>query len=283
MAKVLGPAQANTQPEIELEDDDTQLEEIQDDEETSDEQEADEQDNNPETDADDAAREDEQEAGAEDEEVASAEDDTSGEEQRVEASRKKSASQIIREQKAEIKRIREEREAEARQRVAEQAREEERRRIADRQTQEQLAAREREMLEAMDPVERVRYENKKTNDAVLAELNRVRREAADARDQAQFQARVSADPDIGAYADEVEATLVKLRANGGDTNREAILAYLVGRDALANKQVKQTKVRADAQRRVKQVSSKAPSGRASSNATRGKGKTPEDRLAGVNI
>lgn len=276
MAKVLGPGQPAThdEPETELEEEQNVVPGEGD---TPEEEETEIQE------SEEGALTDEEDGAEETFEDDEGHDDGAVEQQAAARKGKKSASEVIREQKAELKRLREEREKGARERIADQARLDERTRINNQQNQAVNEQREREMLEAMDPVERVRYESKKSENRILAELNRTRMEAADAKDHAAFQAKISSDPDLGAYADEVEQTLQKVRSTGGNTDRVTTLAYLIGRDALANKGAKKTSARAAADRRVRQVSSKAPSGRASEGATRGKGKTAEDRLAGVII
>ncbi len=199
------------------------------------------------------------------------------------APRKKGASTVIREQKAEVKRLREENERLAREKIAQDAAAAERARLQGGQNAELAAAREREMLANMDPLERLEYQRVKDRQFLENEVRRNRMEAADARDFASFQSRMASDPDLSGYAQEVEQTLANVRASGGDTNREAVLAYLIGRDALANKGQTKKKSQDAAARRVRQVSGNAPSARASGNATKGGGKSLEEKLANIQL
>lgn len=199
------------------------------------------------------------------------------------AKTKKGASDVIREIKAENKRLREEREQFAREKIAADAARAERERLTGGQNAELAAARERELLAQMDPIDRLEYQRQRGEDSLREELRRTRLEAADARDYAVFQSKIAADPDLAVYGPEIEQTLANVRAQGGNTTRDAVLAYLVGRDALANKGAKKQKSQEAAARRVRQVSGAAPSARTSTNAARGGGKTLEEKLANVKL
>jgi len=103
-----------------------------------------------------------------------------------------------------------------------------------RNQQQSVGAAEREAaaLANMDPLERIEYQLRKTEQASEHRIAALRNEMAEANDKAAFAARCAADARLAKIAPEVEAALAQSRANGMVVPRETVAAYLLGQKIL---------------------------------------------------
>lgn len=137
--------------------------------------------------------------------------------------------------------------------------------------QRQQPQREEEFI---DPEEKWRRD-------VEAKTNQALAMANDLNDKASYNLQASKNPLYSRYVDRVEAELQKVRAGGGNASREAILAYVVGQDTLAN-QGKPTKTAQRVQQQNTAARGSTPGMRSNvQQPSRSASKSLEDRLDGV--
>lgn len=105
----------------------------------------------------------------------------------------------------------------------------------------------------------------------------------DFRDEARYDAVASTDTNKGRsyakYKDEVETLLTKMRSNGNDAKREALVQYLIGRDALAaadKPKAKTKEAKAAATKRVETSNASSLSGRGGDRSGKGSGISQSD-------
>lgn len=150
------------------------------------------------------------------------------------------------------------------------------------QSEEQKRA-EAARLELMEPHERVAYQANKDKQELQNQVNMLALQMQDARDEAAFNAKASIDPRYAAHLESVNRMHAELRSKGVSTSREDILAYQIGKQALAQAAKADTEKRATADKRKAAVAGKPASARSDQGATRGKGKSLEDKLANVQL
>lgn len=112
-------------------------------------------------------------------------------------------------------------------------------------------------------------------------------QAADASDRATFTARYASNPVFGRYAERVEATLRDARSKGGNPDRETVLKYLLGEDAMQKLgEAKKTQTQ-QGQRNIQRQTTRPSSGRGDQPAVRRGNLTDaqqrERRLENVNL
>lgn len=149
--------------------------------------------------------------------------------------------------------------------------------------EEQARIRE-EKLAIMEPHERTAYlQNERidqlTRNQQLAELRH-----HDAIDKAAYEGKASQNPIYAKHKEAVEKTLESLRNKGTNTSREELLKWIIGDEALKAKPSKAAVVKKEAAAvRVSAAKGKSTSANSDSGAYTGKGKSAEERLAGVFI
>jgi hypothetical protein len=122
-----------------------------------------------------------------------------------------------------------------------------------RQSQAEQDAAERARLELMSPDERTDYLVSKTRNEVQNEIRQLRFEQSDIADRTRFDGLCSRKPHFADIADDVESELTRLRRQGGNSTRETVALYLIGKRAderagrAKGKQVKQGKQNIDRQ------------------------------------
>jgi len=143
---------------------------------------------------------------------------------------------------------------------------------------------ERARLEMMTPDERAEYRVNKALTRFQSEQQVTAFRTQEQLDKQSFDTECRTNPMARRFADEVETELNKIRSEGGNVPRQAVLMYVIGR-AFLNKEAKtrdkraattQTKMRSAAVR-PSNSRSDAASGRSQ------RGKSLEDRLDGVPI
>jgi hypothetical protein len=126
--------------------------------------------------------------------------------------------------------------------------------------------------EYVDPDEKWRRDTEsKVNQALFS--------ANDLNDKAAYAMQKVTNPQYAKYEARVEAELQSIRQKGGNATREGVLAFLVGKDVLANNG-KPTRASKQASERVAAARS-APVGNKSNVAPARGEKTAADRLNGI--
>jgi hypothetical protein len=107
----------------------------------------------------------------------------------------------------------------------------------------------------------------------------------DQADKSSFEAKAAVNPLYKRWAPKVEEQLAKLRSNGTNVAREAVLHYVVGQAAVASYNSKQNgSRRAGGARRVARQTTKPGDTRSDTQAPRrGSQRSLEDRLDGVTL
>lgn len=100
-----------------------------------------------------------------------------------------------------------------------------------RQT-EQQASLERERLALMAPEEKYEYLLQKQAEQTRTEVGALRFQMQDASDRSGFESLCARNPAFEAVRDEVESGLAKMRNGGGNTTRENLAIYLIGKRAI---------------------------------------------------
>lgn len=122
-------------------------------------------------------------------------------------------------------------------------------------------------LANMEPWERTEYLRQESDQAMRAELARIRFESQDNADKVAFDALAARSPVAGKLKDDVEARLREMRATGMTAPRETILKYLIGERALGNAGRATGKARkAAAANRERQTARPAATGRGDAGA-----------------
>lgn len=142
---------------------------------------------------------------------------------------------------------------------------------------------EQERMALMDPSERAIYEANKNTQRMQNEVNMLRIQMQDSTDAANYNAKAQVDTRYAKYKGQVDEMHKKLSSQGNLVNRESILAYIIGEQSLKNVTESESKKKEAAGKRQAKVSAKPASARGDTSATRGSGRTPESRLAGVLI
>ena len=149
----------------------------------------------------------------------------------------------------------------------------------------EAARQEAARVAAMDPAERERYEDKKAITALQTQVQNLGFAQQDGLDRARFEAKAEFNPVYKKYAPAVEEELQRLRANGFNSNREAVLTYKLGeatRKKLEAGSAGGQRRKDAAGERVRKVNSRPANLRGDGSGSR-QGKTEEDRLRGVQI
>lgn len=100
-----------------------------------------------------------------------------------------------------------------------------------RRSQEEVASERRERLSLMTADEKAEYLADETRSITDRRLAQIEFNSADRADRADFRALCASDRVVAAVQADVEEELVKIRRNGGNTDRETIATYLIGKRA----------------------------------------------------
>jgi len=139
-------------------------------------------------------------------------------------------------------------------------------RARPQQTQE-TPEQERARIALMTQEERVTYLLEKSAKQNEQAIRQVQFAAADQSDRAAYQAKAAYDPRFRKFEGEVESRLADLRRQGGNANREVVLAYLIGEKVLGA-QPKVDDARRQGQQRIQRQQARATSGRSDLPANR---------------
>lgn len=147
-------------------------------------------------------------------------------------------------------------------REAEEAKREIARLLQERQAPRQPdPEEERRRLDMMSDAERFEYLLNKQNAAFQTQLQRLSLQVETQTDQAQFQSRVAADPDLKKYAPEVERRFGELMAQGRPQTRESILKYLLGEALLTKRSSALPKARKAGEENIRRAQTRPSSPR----------------------
>ena len=105
-------------------------------------------------------------------------------------------------------------------------------------------------LALLDPEARIREELNEAKQGFAREMQVVRFTTQDGNDRAAFQAKATVDPLFKKWEPRVEAELTALRNQGQNVEREKLMYYLIGKNAVEGRQAAKPGQRAEAQRRV---------------------------------
>lgn len=149
------------------------------------------------------------------------------------------------------------------------------------QTTRESPEQEAQRLALMTPEERMEYrfdqaqrQNQQTMQAMAFQMQ-------DTSDKSAFATLCMSDPVAAKYKDKVESELTRLRSQGQNVNREALLDYLIGRDVRAKRGPAADRQRKDGERRIaRQTGVPSNSKGDSAPAKRGE-KSLEEKLANV--
>ena len=146
-----------------------------------------------------------------------------------------------------------------------------------RETPEQVQQR----MALMTPEERLEYKldqaerrNQQNMQAMAFQMN-------DGNDKAAFTALRARDSVADRYADRVEAELTRLRTQGQNVSREALLDYMVGKDIRAKGGAAKSKQQKDGERRISRQTAAPGNSRGDSAPAKRGEKSLEDKLADV--
>lgn len=130
-----------------------------------------------------------------------------------------------------------------------------------RQTQEQQEL-ERQRVALMDPEEKTGYLLNRQAETTRREIDALKFQMQDASDRSGFEGLCARNPAFDAVRDEVEKGLRDMRNGGGNTSRENLAIFLIGKRAIerAGKGGK-AKQAAKGQQRVQSQRVAAPAGR----------------------
>lgn len=92
---------------------------------------------------------------------------------------------------------------------------------------------EQARLDAMDPLQRIEHRLEQSQRELQASIQRTQFESRDMVDKTEFQSLARTNPVVARYNDKVEKALSDMRAGGHTAPRKAVLAYLIGNEALA--------------------------------------------------
>jgi hypothetical protein len=107
-------------------------------------------------------------------------------------------------------------------------------------------------LALLDPEARIREELNEAKQGFAREMQVVRFTTQDGNDRAAFQAKATVDPLYKKWEPRVEAELTELRRQGQNVDRERLMYYLIGKNAVEGRQAARPGQRAAAERRVSQ-------------------------------
>ena len=105
-------------------------------------------------------------------------------------------------------------------------------------------------LAFLTPEERITAELHEARQQFSREMQVMRFTSADGSDKAAFQAKATVDPLFKKWEPRVEAELTTLRNQGQNVEREKLMYYLIGKNAVEGRQAVRPGQRAEAQRRV---------------------------------
>ena len=149
------------------------------------------------------------------------------------------------------------------------------------ESQEEEAAR----LALMSPEERITYRTERSVNTIRAETQRMFGSVQDQADATAFRSLITDKPQYKRFVSDVEKEVTKLRASGVQTPREAVLMFLVGKDALAR--TEQPRQKARSQQRMREQEVRPESGRSDVRGNRRQSgsasEARERRLANVQL
>lgn len=129
----------------------------------------------------------------------------------------------------------------------------------------------REELALMTPDELYDYKNGRAMKAIDQRIGAIQFQAAEAADRSEFQMIISGNPVAARFAQQVEAKLVEMRAQGVNAPRANVLKFLMGEAVFARASSAKPKAAAAGQKRIAQQTVRPGNGQRSDTASnRGK-------------
>jgi len=157
-----------------------------------------------------------------------------------------------------------------------------------RAQQQQMASRpdpalERQRLELMSPEERMTYQLQQAEMRNQQQLQQMQFQMWDSNDKATFKTLAVTDKTAARLSDKVEAELAILRSRGQNVDRQTLLYYLAGKEAVERGRVAGAKQRQTGADNIRRQSARPGNSQSNVSADRRGGKSIEDRLADVFI
>lgn len=141
---------------------------------------------------------------------------------------------------------------------------------------------EEDRLALLDPTERAVYEVNLRNRNLEQRLNQLEFQRLQDHDRDRFHAKAASDPTYSKYADQVEEMYQEGLKRGVTAPREELHSLILGRELKKDMAKKLSSKKDSAKKRIDTVTSKPATARGDVGASK-KGKTVEERLAGVLI
>lgn len=140
----------------------------------------------------------------------------------------------------------------------------------------------------MNPDQKLDYWRNKDRQEADRKFQALQLQVVDSSDRAVFNSKYSANPVFSKYSDRVEAALREVRARGGNTDRETVLKYLVGEDAMSKVGKAKTEQTNRGRENIQRQTTRPGTGRSDQVGTQRRGGLSEreqraKRLEGVNL
>ena len=142
---------------------------------------------------------------------------------------------------------------------------------------------ERQRLELMSPEERMSYQLQQAEQRNQQQLQQMQFQMWDSNDKVAFKTLATTDKTAARLSDKVEAELSILRSRGQNVDRQTLLYYLAGKEAVERGRVAGTKQRQTGADNIRRQSARPGNSQSNVSADRRGGKSVEDRLADVFI
>jgi hypothetical protein len=146
-----------------------------------------------------------------------------------------------------------------------------------RETPEQVAQR----MALMTPEERLEYKLDQAERRNQQNMQAMSFQMQETADKTAFQALRARDSVAERYADRVEAELARLRTQGQNVSREALLDYMVGKDIRSKSGSAKKKQQGDGERRIARQTAQPGNARGDSAPAKRGEKSLEERLENV--
>lgn len=137
----------------------------------------------------------------------------------------------------------------------------------------------------LSETERLSEDMREMREAFTTSTRNTQMAVHDTTDKSLYEAKAINDPLYRKYQSKVDAELTRIRQNGGNVPREAVLRYLLGTAVLESRGSKDNKTRkATGERRLRRETTRPNDTRNdATQARRGGGRNLEDRLANVQL
>lgn len=140
---------------------------------------------------------------------------------------------------------------------------------------------EAQRLALMTPEERMEYRFQKAERTNQQNMQAMAFQLQDGNDKSAFTSLCAGDPVAAKYKDRVETELTRIRGQGQNVSREALMDYLIGKDVRAKRGPAAEKQRKQGERNIQRQQARPANGRGDSAPAKRGEKSLEDRLKDV--